>query len=134
MGIEPFLIASSVRAFIAQRLVRTLCESCKKPATGLDDEYLQRIGFPMEHKDNIMEPVGCRNCRDTGYRGRMAIIELCALTAPMQELITGSGKVSDMKVQAREDGMLPLRKYGWEKVAEGKTTIAEVLTNTGEAD
>jgi general secretion pathway protein E len=134
MGIEPFLIASSVRAFIAQRLVRTLCESCKKPAVGLDDEYLERIGFPVEHKDKIMEPVGCRACRDTGYRGRMAIIELCEVTAPMQELITASGKVSDMKVQAREDGMLPLRKYGWEKVAEGKTTIAEVLTNTGEAD
>ena len=134
MGIEPFLIASSVRAFLAQRLVRTLCEACKKPATGLDDEYLQRIGFPLEHKDKIMEPGGCRACRDTGYRGRMAIIELCAVTPPMQELITANGKVSDMKVQARADGMLPLRKYGWEKVAEGKTTIAEVLTNTGEAD
>lgn len=129
MGVEPFLIASSVRAFLAQRLVRTLCAHCRRPAE-VDEEYLKRIGFPMDQKDTVMEAVGCRACRNTGYRGRMALMEICPVSSAMQELITSNATYSRMREQAFKDGMIPLRKNGWQKVAEGRTTIAEVLTNT----
>ncbi len=129
MGVEPFLIASSVRAFLAQRLVRTLCPNCKQPEE-LDDEYLRKIGFPVELKGGIMRANGCRQCRDTGYRGRMAIVEICMITNEMQELITADKPNAVLRQQALHDGMIPLRRYGWSKVAAGLTTVEEVLTNT----
>ncbi len=129
MGVEPFLIASSVRAFLAQRLVRTLCEQCRKPAE-MDEDYLKQIGFPLEHRDKIYEAGGCRACRNTGYRGRMAVVEICLVTPALQELITANAPYGKLREQALRDGMTMLRHYGWEKVAEGKTTIEEVLTNT----
>ncbi|MBL9153945.1 MAG: type II/IV secretion system protein [Verrucomicrobiales bacterium] len=129
MGVEPFLIASSVRAFLAQRLVRTLCEACRQPAR-LDDEYLSQIGFPLEKKAGIQEAVGCRACRNTGYRGRMAVVEICLITPKMQELITAHATYSQLRTQAFADGMTSLRDYGWQKVSEGHTTIEEVLANT----
>ncbi|MFT5466761.1 MAG: general secretion pathway protein E [Verrucomicrobiales bacterium] len=132
MGVEPFLIASSVRCFLAQRLVRTLCEHCKVPAD-LDIDYLSTIGFPLEDRDKIRKAVGCRSCRDTGYRGRMAIVEVCQMSRQMQELVTAGRPVSELKSQAKKDGMIELRNYGWQKVAEGRTTVSEVLTNTQEA-
>ncbi len=133
MGIEPFLIGSSVRAFLAQRLVRRLCEQCKRPAV-FDDEYLLSIAFPLENKPAIMEAVGCQACRETGYRGRMSIIEICVVTAEMQEMIIGRTRVPLMKEQALRDGMKPLRDDGWAKVALGLTTIEEVLTNTANVE
>ncbi|NNE91915.1 MAG: type II/IV secretion system protein [Verrucomicrobiales bacterium] len=131
MGVEPFLIASSVRAFLAQRLVRKLCDQCSKPAEHIDEAYLASIGFPLEKKDSIREAVGCRACRDTGYRGRMAVVEICLLSPAMQDLITANATYSAMFDQAtKSEGMLTLREYGWQKVAEGLTTVEEVLTNT----
>jgi len=129
MGIEPFLIGSSVRAFLAQRLVRRLCEQCKRPAS-LDDDYLDSIGYPLQDKSAIMEAAGCQACRETGYRGRMSILEICLVTPEMQELIIGRAKVPMIKEQALRDGMIQLRDDGWAKVAQGLTTIEEVLTNT----
>jgi len=129
MGIEPFLIASSVRAFIAQRLVRTLCPECKRPATQLEDAYLEEIGFPLDQKDGIREAAGCRACRGTGYRGRMAILEICAINPALSELITSHAPYSSLKQQALSNGMATLREYGWAKVAAGMTTIEEVLSN-----
>ena len=81
-----------------------------------------------------MEAHGCRACRDTGYRGRMAVMEICMITPAMQELITANATYAKLKDQALEDGMVPLRDDGWAKVAEGKTTIEEVLTNTAATD
>ncbi|MDF1754330.1 MAG: GspE/PulE family protein [Verrucomicrobiales bacterium] len=129
MGIEPFLIASSIRAFLAQRLVRTLCPACKRPATEIDDDYLDRIGFPKAGRDGIHEAVGCQMCRNTGYRGRMAIIEICKIEANLAEKITGNASYSELKKMSIENGMIPLRDYGWSKVSAGFTTIEEVLTN-----
>ncbi len=131
MGVEPFLIASSVRAFLAQRLVRTLCDHCKEPAI-FEEAELQRIGFPLEWKDRILQAKGCRACRDTGFRGRMAIVEICQVTNAMQELITQNRPNAELKGQAIRDGMTQLRPYGWAKVAEGRTTIEEVIANTAE--
>lgn len=128
MGVEPFLIASSVRAFLAQRLVRKLCDECKRPSE-VEDEYLTEIGYPIEAKAGIYEAVGCQACRDTGYRGRMAIIEICVVDQGMSELITTHAPYSQLKKKAMEGGMIALRHYGWNKVAQGQTTIEEVLSN-----
>jgi len=128
MGVEPFLIASSVRGFLAQRLVRKLCAECKRPAT-LDPAYLDEIGFPKEGRENIHEAVGCRACRDTGYRGRMAIVEICLIDSIMSELITTHGTYAQLKKQALKGGMTMLKDYGWSKVASGDVTIEEVLSN-----
>ncbi|MEX2578720.1 MAG: ATPase, T2SS/T4P/T4SS family [Verrucomicrobiales bacterium] len=128
MGVEPFLIASSVRGFLAQRLVRRLCEECKRPAH-LDDDYLREIGFPPDDRAGIHEAVGCRACRNTGYRGRMAILEICLVDSAMSELITSHASYAQLKKQAAAGGMSTLREYGWNKVAAGETTIEEVLSN-----
>lgn len=128
MGVEPFLIASSVRAFLAQRLVRKLCDECKRPVV-LEEDYLREIGFPLELKDKIHEAVGCRACRNTGYRGRMAILEICVIEPALSELITTHAPYSQLKRQALENGMKTLRGYGWTKVASGETTVEEVLSN-----
>ena len=131
MGIESFLIASSVRAFIAQRLVRTLCPQCAAPAAeDYGDHYLAKIGFPLEKKGGLLKATGCRECRNTGYRGRMAIVEICTLSQEMQELITDRAPASALRAKAEAGGMVPLRDYGWSKVTEGKTTIEEVLNVT----
>lgn len=128
MGVEPFLIASSVRAFLAQRLVRKLCDECKKPAV-LEDDYLREVGFPIEKKAGIMEAAGCRSCRDTGYRGRMAILEICVIEPKLSELVTSHAAYSDLKQRSLDNGMVTLRNYGWNKVSDGQTTIEEVLSN-----
>jgi general secretion pathway protein E len=132
MGIEPFLIASSVRAFLAQRLVRRLCPHCCQPATPgrYQPHYLQSIGFPVEHKERILEPAGCRECRGTGYRGRMAIIELCTITPEVQELITDRASASPLRAKAVEQGMIPMRDSGWARVVSGETTVDEVIAVT----
>lgn len=128
MGVEPFLIASSVRGFLAQRLVRRLCEQCKKPAQ-LEHAYLSEIRFPPELRSGVCEAVGCRACRNTGYRGRMSILEICLIDPTMSELITSHASYAELKKQALANGMRTLRDYGWSKVAAGETTIEEVLSN-----
>lgn len=128
MGVEPFLIASSVRGFLAQRLVRKLCPDCRRPAT-LDENYLAEVGFPPELRSGVHEAVGCRSCRDTGYRGRMSIVEICLIDSKMSELITANASYAVLKQHALEGGMKTLREYGWHKVAAGETTIEEVMSN-----
>jgi general secretion pathway protein E len=129
MGVEPFLIASSVRVFIAQRLVRTLCSKCKQPAHYHEAE-LREIGFPLEWADTIQKVVGCDHCHGTGYKGRTAIYEICVLSPRLQELIMQKANANEMRNVALEEGMIPLRSYGWSKVAAGATTIEEVLSVT----
>jgi general secretion pathway protein E/type IV pilus assembly protein PilB len=131
MGIEPFLIASSVRAFLAQRLVRTLCSSCAVSAADeYTDHYLENIGFPVAKKAGVMKAVGCRECRNTGYRGRMAIMEVCGISQELQEMVSDSAPAGALRKKAVAEGMVPLREYGWSKVAQGKTTIEEILNVT----
>jgi general secretion pathway protein E len=132
MGIEPFLIASSVRAFLAQRLIRRLCSHCVRPADQHQhhDHYLESIGFPIGEKSRILTGAGCRECRGSGYRGRMALIEICAMTSEMQELIADRAPASVLRAKAREQGMVPMRDYGWLKVIAGETTLEEVIAVT----
>lgn len=129
MGIEPFLVGSSVRAFLAQRLVRKLCPHCSKPAE-FSDEELIKIGFPLELKAGMKEPVGCERCRQTGYAGRLAIMEICPMTASLQECIQKRATGKEFSAQAIKDGMVPLRLDGWKKVAQGLTSLEEVVRVT----
>jgi general secretion pathway protein E len=129
MGIEPFLVANAVRAFIAQRLVRMLCLNCKRHVEH-DENYLKRIGFPLEHSSKTMAAAGCEHCRHTGYEGRAAIFEFCLVSQRLQDLITQGRPPAAMRAAAVEDGMIPLRLYGWNKVIDGVTTVEEVVRVT----
>lgn len=129
MGIEPFLLASVVRAFIAQRLVRTICPGCSEPATYPSD-YLHQIGAPTGPGVTYYRGVGCESCRQTGYRGRAAIFEFCPVTERLHRLIVAKSTGNDLKAQAVRDGMLSLRQDGWRRVLAGKTTVEEVVRVT----
>ena len=133
MGIEPFMISSSVRAIQAQRLVRTLCPHCKQPAHH-EDGFLRSVGFPLEWKSGLSKPVGCRNCRNTGFIGRMAIMEICQMTEKLQELINNRATIAEFRAQALADGMIPMRQYGYRKAGEGRTTLDEVITVTSASE
>lgn len=125
MGVEPFLVASSVRAFIAQRLVRTLCPHCRKEAH-LSKEYLEEIHYPYPDKP-IYEAVGCERCRNTGFNGRVALYEIVPVTQHLHDGICRRLNSNDLRKLALEDKMIPLNQYGWLKVQQGVTTIDEVL-------
>lgn len=129
MGVEPFLVSASVRAFIAQRLVRRLCPECKLSAN-LSDSELQAVGFPLKDREKVYKAVGCPQCRMTGYQGRMAIYEICFMSDAIQEAICQRQAGGALKAIALKEGMMPLRQYGWQRVALGLTTIEEVLRVT----
>jgi general secretion pathway protein E len=129
MGIERFLVANSVRAFIAQRLVRVLCSHCKRPAQH-PGSYLKEIGFPLEHASKAMTAAGCEHCRHTGFEGRAAIFEICMVSPRLQDMITQGRPESVLRAMAIDEGMIPLRHYGWSKVLAGYTTLEEVVRVT----
>lgn len=131
MGIEPFLVASSVEAVMAQRLVRTICKGCKTEQE-VQPEYLRKIGFPEEHigKSPVYHGVGCEECRGLGYQGRTGIHELLVLTEGIRNLILNRSAASTIAQLAVEQGMRSLRHDGWGKVLKGETTIEEVMRVT----
>ena len=129
MGVEPFLLASVVRAFIAQRLVRTICPDCAAPAD-YAEEHLREVAFPLSEGHRFMRGAGCENCRQTGYRGRAAIYELCVVNEPLRRQVIEKASGTALKQQATEDGMLTLRQDGWRRVMKGQTTIEEVVRVT----
>jgi general secretion pathway protein E len=128
MGIEPFLIASSVEGIVAQRLVRRLCPTCKKPAH-VDTHFLETAGFPMHRlkEGTICEAAGCEECRNTGFRGRTGIYEILPITDHVRPLIVARASSSTIKQEAIKRGMRTLREDGWTKVLTGVTTVEEVL-------
>ena len=129
MNVEPFLVGSSVRAFIAQRLVRRLCKHCSQPAHRKPEEMAE-IGFPVEWTDKVRRPVGCEHCRQSGYSGRTALFEIVLMTSRLQEAIQRRGSGPELRELAVREGMIPLRKDGWQKVHDGVTSIEEVLRVT----
>ena len=129
MGVEPFLLSAAVRAFLAQRLVRRLCEKCRRPVT-ISDKDKEDLGIPVDLEGTPYEAVGCDHCRGTGFSGRLAIYEIALLTGPMQELIAHGAPASEVKALAIEEGYVPMREYGWRKVMQGETTIEEVISVT----
>ncbi len=129
MGVEQFLLASTVRAFLAQRLVRTICPDCAQ-VVEYPREYLSEIGFPLELGTRFRRGAGCENCRHTGYVGRMAIYEICLVNEPMRRAIVEKRDGGELKQIAVAQGMETLRHDGWRRVAQGKTTIEEVVRVT----
>lgn len=128
MGIEPFLIASSVIMIVAQRLVRKLCPLCKK-AFHPNVELLERFGISAKEAKEIKfyEPVGCDECNQTGYRGRVAIFEIMEMTQAIAKLTMERSETGIIREQAFKDGMVPLIKDGLRRIKDGLTTIEEVL-------
>ncbi len=131
MGIEPFLVASSVEAVMAQRLVRTICPHCKEEQK-VEPSYLRRIGYPEEDIETakFYRGAGCEDCRQLGYQGRMGIYELLILNEALRPLILNRAPASTIAQKAIEFGMRTLRTDGWNKVKAGLTTIEEVLRVT----
>jgi type II secretion system protein E len=131
MGIEPFLVASSVEAVMAQRLVRTICPHCKVEQK-VEPDYLRRIGFPEDEiaTAKFWRGAGCEECRELGYQGRMGIYELLILNEAVRPLILNRAPSSTIAQRAMENGMRTLRTDGWNKVKAAQTTIEEVLRVT----
>jgi type II secretion system protein E len=131
MGIEPFLVASSVESVMAQRLVRTICPHCKTEQA-VEANYLHRIGFPEDEipTAKFWHGLGCEGCRQLGYQGRMGIYELLILNEGLRPLILNRAAASTIAQKAMDFGMRTLRTDGWNKVRSGLTTIEEVLRVT----
>ena len=130
MDVEPFLLASVVKSFIAQRLVRTICPDCAE-VVDYPRDYLAEIGVPVkELGTSFQRGTGCDQCRQTGYQGRAAIYEVCVITEPLRRLIMQRRDGSELKQCAIAERMETLRQDGWRRVAQGKTTIEEVVRVT----
>jgi len=130
MDVEPFLLSSVVKSFIAQRLVRTICPECAEKVEYPGD-YLAEIGFPLkELGTKFMRGKGCDQCRQTGYQGRAAIYEVCVVTEPLRKMIMQKRDGGELKQCAIAEGMETLRQDGWRRVAQGSTTIEEVVRVT----
>ena len=130
MDVEPFLLASVVKSFIAQRLVRTICPDCVE-VVDYPPDYLAEIGVPVkEIGTRFQRGAGCDQCRQTGYQGRAAIYEVCVITEPLRKLIMHRRDGSELKQCAIAEGMETLRQDGWRRVAQGSTTIEEVVRVT----
>ena len=131
IGIKPFLVSTSVRAILAQRLVRRLCPKCKTPA-GLTEYELNMLHIDEGQLTgaHIMRPVGCELCRGKGYKGRMGIFELFVVDDEVRNMINNNASTIGLRQRARELGMRTLREDGIRKVLAGMTTAEEVLTTT----
>lgn len=135
MGIEPFLIAYAINIIVAQRLIRKLCNKCKKKVENLNEQFMKENQLDIEEWKGleIFEAVGCDACGNSGYKGRMAIHEALYFTKAIREMIVCSGVEVDeekIRVQSKKDGTLNLRDSGLDKVKLGMTSIQEVLTST----
>lgn len=131
IGIKPFLVSSSVRAVVAQRLVRKLCPQCK--ARGELSEYEMsalQIEPGMLKQSNVMRPVGCSNCRGKGFRGRIGIFEIFVVDDEVRNMVNNNASTIALRQRARELGMRTLREDGVRKVLAGLTTADEVISTT----
>jgi len=131
MGIEPFLVASALRLVQAQRLIRRLCNQCKVVAK-IPAQTLIEIGFsPDEAKGvKVFEPKGCDKCTNTGYKGRVALMEVMEIDEELKEMIMIGASTSELRQKAKEKGMLTLRESGLVKIKQGISSIEEVLRET----
>ena len=129
MGVEPYLVASSLEAVLAQRLVRVLCKHCRQPDdSATADAIKAQVGIPIE--TTIYRSVGCRECRNTGFFGRRAIFEWMDTDADIRQMILKSASTDQLRDAARRAGMRTLAEDGWRLVRMGITTVDEVLSVT----
>ncbi|MEM7314278.1 MAG: ATPase, T2SS/T4P/T4SS family, partial [Planctomycetota bacterium] len=134
MGVEPFLVSSTVEGIMAQRLVRRLCKHCRR-AIDLEAARPKLAADLLPHLNEdttIYEAVGCRECRSTGYSGRMGIYELLVVDDEIRNQANERIPSNVLKRMAIDKGMTTLRQDGWNKVVQGVTTIDEVLRVTKE--
>jgi general secretion pathway protein E len=131
LGVAPFMINATLLGVMGQRLVRTLCPVCKKPSPIQDDEGAQwdELVTPWKAKRpaQLQQPEGCLECRMTGYKGRVGIYEILLMSPELRKLVTPTTDIAPLRDQACKEGMKPLRISGALKIANGLTTIDEVL-------
>jgi type IV pilus assembly protein PilB len=135
MGIEPFLVASSVNCIVAQRLARRICEECKEPDPEVTTDQLIEAGMAPDAARQVV-PVkgrGCRNCSETGYKGRVAVYEVMELKEELKEFVLNGASALELKREAVRVGMQTLRQSVLRKLAEGITSLGEVF-RTSAAD
>jgi type IV pilus assembly protein PilB len=130
MGIEPFLVASAIDCVVAQRLARTLCQHCKR-RTIVPGEVLRENGFPARTDLEAYEPVGCTRCGGSGYKGRVGLYEVMVLDEELRTMAIERASADRIGEAAARKGMRRLRDDGLEKIAQGRTSVAEVARVTG---
>lgn len=128
MGVDPYLISSSLVGVVAQRLVRVNCSKCKEPYEP-DHEMLRLSGFTIPTGTSVYKGIGCEHCHNQGYRGRSGIFEFLAITDPIRELILSRPSANQIHQLAKIES---LREYGWRKVLAGVTTVEEIVRVTQE--
>ncbi len=134
MGVEDYLLTSTLVGVLAQRLVRTLCGECKTPHT-MDADTALEIGLARlagSPRPTIYKPVGCHHCGNTGFTGRICIVEMMPMTEPLRRLIMKKANASEIRAAALAEGMQPMYDNGLRKVLAGITTVEEVLRATRE--
>ncbi|MGX6446949.1 GspE/PulE family protein, partial [Patulibacter sp. S7RM1-6] len=131
MGVEAFLVASAIDCVVAQRLARTLCPTCKRPAAP-SPELTAALGLPVGADAEVFEAVGCGRCAGTGYRGRTGLYEVMLVDEPLREAVLARRPVDDIAAAAVASGMRRLREDGLAKVLDGTTSLAEVVRVTGD--
>jgi len=131
MGIEPFLVATSVNVIAAQRLVRRVCQNCKEEVE-TPIQALLSIGFAESeaHSLKLVKGRGCEKCANTGYKGRVGLFEVMDMSDDMRELVLSGATAMELRRKAIEEGMVSLRQSGLQKIREGLTTIDEVVRET----
>ncbi len=132
IGVAPYLISATVIGVLAQRLVRTLCPACKKPDEALAPETLAASIKPWRMNGTLRpyQPVGCLECRMTGFKGRVGLYELLPITEPLRAAMNPTVDMAKLRQAAAQEGLRPLRLSGVMKVSEGVTTLDEILRNT----
>jgi type IV pilus assembly protein PilB len=131
MGIEPFLVATSVHLIAAQRLVRRVCQNCKDEVE-MAPQALANLGFKPEEigKFKVLKGRGCDKCNNTGYKGRVGLVEVMAIDDDLREMVLSGASAIDLRKRAIENGMITLRRSGLFKIMDGITTIEEVVRET----
>jgi general secretion pathway protein E len=133
LGLEPFLIGSTLLGAMAQRLVKTICTDCAEPIS-VEAEMLYKMGFPVSGTEplTLKRGKGCRECRGTGYKGRCGIFEIFPLSTRLKAMIAEGKTSEEMRQVAIREGMTTLREDAWKKVQAGITTYEEALRVTAE--
>tara|TARA_B110000008_G_scaffold277619_2_gene319340 strand:+ start:612 stop:2330 length:1719 start_codon:yes stop_codon:yes gene_type:complete len=131
MGVKPFLVSASLRAALAQRLVRSICQNCKEPYTATGNE-LNILGVSEDQASSasFMHGTGCEKCGDSGFRGRKGVFEIFVVNQEIEEMIYHNVSIVELRKKAREMGMRSMREDGFRKVLAGVTTLDEVLMVT----
>ena len=130
MGVEPFLVASALDCVVAQRLARMLCPNCKR-RTIIPAKVLQENGYRARMELEAYEPVGCRRCGGSGYRGRLGLYEVMKISPEIQAMALERRPAEEIRDVAVRQGMTRLRDDGLQKVRQGRTSMAEIARVIG---